>query len=63
MATESSHSDTALIRDVVVFRPSDGAFAKWYDTDVVSPDFNYQQVRDIGGQPYTWVDAQIIPTD
>jgi hypothetical protein len=35
--------------DVFVHRPSDGAFAKWYSGSGMSPDFNYQAVRKIGG--------------
>ncbi len=31
--------------DVLVYRPSDGLFAKWYSGANVSPDFFYQQVR------------------
>ena len=51
--------------DILVFRPSDGAFAKWYSdpNGKVGPDFNYQDVRFIGGKPGTWSGAQLIPAD
>src|SRR5882724_11078256 len=50
---------------VIAFRPSDGAFAKWYnlgDRDSPSPDFIYEAVQYIGGTPNTWQNAQLIPT-
>jgi hypothetical protein len=46
----------------LAFRPSDGAFAKWYRSATPSPDFNYQEVRYIGGAPNAWQGAQVIPT-
>ena len=45
----------------LAFRPSDGAFAKWYESATPSPDFNYQEVRYIGGAPNAWQGAQMIP--
>ena len=51
--------------DLVVFRPSDGAFAKWYNkgNPNVGPNFNFQPLRFIGGQAGRWSDAQLIPID
>jgi hypothetical protein len=50
--------------DILVFRPSDGAFWKWYgDDNGVSPDFGYQQGRYIGGVPGFVTGAQMIPGD
>src|SRR2546427_596304 len=49
--------------DLLVFRPSDGAFAKWYSDGSVGPDFNYQAVRYIGGAPGAWPNAQVIAAD
>ena len=49
--------------DILAFRPSDGAFAKWYSDGNIGPDFNYQPVRFIGGQSGRWSDAQLIPID
>jgi hypothetical protein len=46
----------------VVFHPSDGGFAKWYDSADPSPDFSYGPVQYIGGTPNTWQNAQLIPT-
>jgi len=49
--------------DILAFRPSDGAFAKWYSDGTIRPDFNYQPVQHIGGQPNVWQNAQLIPAD
>jgi hypothetical protein len=45
------------ITDVLVYRPSDGLWAKWYGTGSVGPDFAYQQVR------YTRTNSQIVTGD
>ena len=39
------------IQDILVFRPADGAFAKWYSDGSVGPAFNFQEVGYIGGFP------------
>lgn len=47
--------------DLLVYRPSDGSFAKWYSGITIGPDFNYQAVRKIGGGG--WGNSQLIPMD
>ena len=49
--------------DILVFRPADGAFAKWYSDGSVGPAFNFQEVGYIGGSPGAWHNAQMIPAD
>jgi hypothetical protein len=45
------------LTDVLIYRPSDGLFAKWYSDSGMSSDFQYQQVR------YTFPNAQIVTGD
>jgi hypothetical protein len=47
--------------DFVVFRPSDGYFAKWFNDGNRGPDFQYMDARYIGGAPSTLPGAQLIP--
>src|SRR5260370_155031 len=49
--------------DILVFRPSDGAFAKWYSGGSIGATFNFQQIGYIGGQAGAWANAQMIPVD
>ncbi|MGH9843252.1 MAG: FG-GAP repeat domain-containing protein, partial [Blastocatellia bacterium] len=49
--------------DILVFRSSDGQFAKWYSNGTIGPDFNYQASRFIGGRPGALQGAQLIPGD
>jgi hypothetical protein len=51
------------VEDILVFRPADGAFAKWYSDGSVGPGFNFQEVGFIGGTPGAWPNAQMIPAD
>ncbi|MGH9843926.1 MAG: FG-GAP repeat domain-containing protein, partial [Blastocatellia bacterium] len=49
--------------DILVFRSSDGQFAKWYGGGTIGPDFNYQAGRFIAGSPGALQGAQLIPGD
>jgi hypothetical protein len=49
--------------DVLVFRPSDGYFSKWYSGATRDPDFLYQQGRHVGGSPGALPDAQLLIGD
>jgi hypothetical protein len=62
-----THFRGSAIVDILAFRSSDGAFAKWYQNLSSRGDFVsnplYQAVQYIGGQPGRWSDAQLIPID
>jgi hypothetical protein len=53
--------------DILVFRPDDGYFGKWYSRndghDGTSADFTYRGPRYIGGAPYNLPGAQLIRCD
>ena len=49
--------------DVLVFRPDDGYFAKWYSDAARGPDFAYTEARYIGGSPGALPGAQLIVAD
>ncbi|HXH28810.1 MAG TPA: FG-GAP-like repeat-containing protein, partial [Candidatus Polarisedimenticolia bacterium] len=49
--------------DFFVFRPSDGAFWKWYNYGGRQPDFAYQPARYLGGRPGLLPNARMIPAD
>src|SRR6516164_6964721 len=49
--------------DVLVFRSSDGYFAKWYSDAARGPDFVYTAPRYIGGSPGAFPGAQLVVGD
>lgn len=50
-------------QDLLVFKPADGSFRKWYGGPGTTPGFTEQPVRHLGGAPGAVTDAQMIPTD
>jgi hypothetical protein len=54
--------DTA-IEDVLVYRPNDGGYAKWYGAAAISPAFAYQPGRFVDGQAGSWRDVAMVPGD
>jgi hypothetical protein len=51
---------------VVVYNPRTTAYAQWFDSPTLGPDFLYQnvvpQMGGIGSNAAPWIDSQIIPT-